>query len=176
LRDKVAFTTAERNQGAGGNPKVASAATDLVLPMSMQDLSAVVELELQSQAVPWSHRHFEDALAANYPAWVVRREGQLIGFCVAMPAVEEVHVLVIAVASDARRGGVGSMLLRQIERHAEMWDLDRVLLEVRPSNTRALAFYTQQSFTEIGRRKGYYPAAHGQREDAIVMTRRIGET
>jgi tRNA threonylcarbamoyladenosine biosynthesis protein TsaB len=176
LRDKVAFTTAERKQGAGGNPKVATVDNDLVLPMSAQDLSAVVELELQSQAFPWSHRNFEDALAANYPAWVVRREGQLIGFCVAMAAIEEMHVLVIAVASDARRGGVGSMLMRQIERHAEMWALDRVLLEVRPSNTRAQAFYAQQSFTEIGRRKGYYPAAHGQREDAIVMSRRIGET
>ena len=103
LRDKVAFTTAERKQGSGGNPKVATMATDLVLPMSAQDLSAVVELELQSQAFPWSRRHFEDALAANYPAWVVRREGQLIGFCVAMLAIEEAHVLVIAVASDARR-------------------------------------------------------------------------
>lgn len=176
LRDKVAFTTAERKHGAGGNPKVATSSADLVLPMSTQDLSDVVELELQSQAFPWSHRHFEDALAANYPAWVVRREGQLIGFCVAMPAVEEVHVLVIAVASDARRGGVGSTLLRQVERYADRWALDRVLLEVRPSNTRALTFYAQQSFTEIGRRKGYYPAAHSQREDAIVMTRRIGET
>jgi tRNA threonylcarbamoyladenosine biosynthesis protein TsaB len=176
LRDKVAFTTAERKQGSGGNPKVGTVATDLVLPMSTQDLSAVVELELQSQAFPWSQRNFEDALSANYPAWVVRREGQLIGFCVAMPALEEVHVLVIAVASDARRGGVGSMLLSQVERHAEMWALGRVLLEVRPSNKHALAFYAQQSFTEIGRRKGYYPAARGQREDAIVMSRRIGET
>ncbi len=176
LRDKVAFTTVERKQGAGGNPKVAITATDLILPMSVQDLSAVVELELQSQAFPWSRRHFEDALAANYPAWVVRREGQLIGFCVAMPAIEEVHVLVVAVASDARRGGVGSILLNQVERHAEMLALGRVLLEVRPSNTSALAFYAQHSFTEIGRRKGYYPAARGQREDAIVMSRRIGET
>jgi tRNA threonylcarbamoyladenosine biosynthesis protein TsaB len=176
LRDKVAFTTAERKQGSGGNPKVATVATDLVLPMSTQDLSAVVELELQSQAFPWSQRNFEDALAANYPAWVVRRDGQLIGFCVAMLALEEVHVLVIAVASDARRGGVGSMLLSQVERHAEMWALGRVLLEVRPSNKHALAFYAQQSFTEIGRRKGYYPAARGLREDAIVMSRRIGET
>lgn len=176
LRDKVAFTTAERKHGAGGNPKVATVATDLVLPMSAHDLPAVVELERQSQAFPWSHRHFEDALAANYPAWIVRRDHQLIGFCVAMAAIEEVHVLVIAVAGDARRGGVGSMLLREVERYAEMWALGRVLLEVRPSNTRALAFYVQQSFTEIGRRKGYYPAAHGEREDAIVMSRQIGDT
>jgi tRNA threonylcarbamoyladenosine biosynthesis protein TsaB len=175
LRDKVAFTTAERQLGSGGNPKVATIATDLVLPMSTHDLGAVVELELQSQAFPWSRRNFEDALTANYPAWVIRRDDRLIGFCVAMPAPDEIHVLVIAVASDVRREGVGSLLLGQVYRHAELSAIARVLLEVRPSNERAIAFYAKESFTEIGRRKGYYPAAKGQREDAIVMSRWIGE-
>jgi ribosomal-protein-alanine N-acetyltransferase len=44
-----------------------------------------------------------------------------------------------------------------------------VLLEVRPSNERALAVYRRYGYREIGRRKGYYPAHGGQREDAIVM-------
>jgi [ribosomal protein S18]-alanine N-acetyltransferase len=44
-----------------------------------------------------------------------------------------------------------------------------VLLEVRPSNERALAVYRRYGYREIGRRKGYYPAHAGQREDAIVM-------
>ena len=43
------------------------------------------------------------------------------------------------------------------------------MLEVRPSNLRALKVYAQYGFTEIGRRKAYYPAHNGQREDAIVM-------
>jgi ribosomal-protein-alanine N-acetyltransferase len=47
--------------------------------------------------------------------------------------------------------------------------MESVLLEVRPSNTRALEIYERYGFKQIGRRKGYYPAADGQREDAIVM-------
>ncbi len=46
---------------------------------------------------------------------------------------------------------------------------ESVLLEVRPSNARALAVYERFGFAEIGRRKGYYPAHEGKREDAIVM-------
>jgi ribosomal-protein-alanine N-acetyltransferase len=46
---------------------------------------------------------------------------------------------------------------------------ESVLLEVRPSNERALAVYRRFGFAEIGRRKGYYPAHEGKREDAIVM-------
>jgi ribosomal-protein-alanine N-acetyltransferase len=44
-----------------------------------------------------------------------------------------------------------------------------ILLEVRPSNERALQVYERYGYTQIGRRKGYYPAHEGRREDAIVM-------
>jgi ribosomal-protein-alanine N-acetyltransferase len=44
-----------------------------------------------------------------------------------------------------------------------------VLLEVRPSNARALAVYERYGFARIGLRKNYYPAGIGGREDAIVM-------
>jgi ribosomal-protein-alanine N-acetyltransferase len=44
-----------------------------------------------------------------------------------------------------------------------------ILLEVRPSNKRALEVYQRYGFARIGLRKGYYPAANNTREDAIVM-------
>lgn len=44
-----------------------------------------------------------------------------------------------------------------------------MLLEVRPSNTRAEKIYLRYGFARIGVRKGYYPAPNNQREDAIVM-------
>jgi tRNA threonylcarbamoyladenosine biosynthesis protein TsaB len=177
LRDKVAFTTQERaqGQGLGGNPRVATPDTDLLLPMSSHDLREVVELELQSQAFPWSYRNFEDALKAGYPAWVIRRDHALVGFCVAMPTPDEMHVLVIAVSADHRRQGIGTILLNQVNLTATMAAMTRVLLEVRPSNERALHFYQSKGFEQIGLRKGYYPAAKAQREDAIVMARRLGE-
>ena len=44
-----------------------------------------------------------------------------------------------------------------------------VMLEVRPSNLRALAIYERYGYTRIGMRRDYYPAAHNARENAIVM-------
>ena len=175
LRDKVAFTTAERAHGLGGNPKVTSPDQLLLLPMMPVDLNEVVELERQSQAFPWSRRNFEDALAAHYPAWVLRVDSVLAGFCVAMPMPDEVHLLVIAVAPDLRRQGLATRLLGQVEQLARDKGVNRVLLEVRPSNTRALAFYAKQGFSEIGKRRGYYPAGKGAREDALVLARELGE-
>jgi len=175
LRDKVAFTTEERQQGLGGNPKVASLNNTLVLPMMPVDLTEVVELERQSQAFPWSRRNFEDALAANYPAWVLRMDGRLAGFCVAMATPDDVHLLVIAVAPDFRGRGLARQLLGQVDRLASNLGLTRVLLEVRPSNERALSFYRREGFVQIGQRKGYYPAGRGAREDALVMARDLNE-
>ena len=45
---------------------------------------------------------------------------------------------------------------------------ETVFLEVRPSNTWAIALYEDMGFNEIGIRKGYYPAENG-REDAIML-------
>ena len=44
-----------------------------------------------------------------------------------------------------------------------------VVLEVRPSNDRAVEVYERYGFMGIATRRGYYPAAEGRREDAIVM-------
>jgi ribosomal protein S18 acetylase RimI-like enzyme len=48
------------------------------------------------------------------------------------------------------------------------------LLEVRPSNEKALALYRHFGFQQIGVRRGYYPAEQG-REDALVLTHSLVE-
>jgi tRNA threonylcarbamoyladenosine biosynthesis protein TsaB len=86
-----------------------------------------------------------------------------------MPTPDDVHLLVIAVDPDSRRQGVGRRLLEEVYFLTQELGLSRVLLEVRHSNERAIRFYQKQGFAQIGLRKGYYPAAKGQREDAMVM-------
>ena len=49
-----------------------------------------------------------------------------------------------------------------------------MLLEVRPSNAKALAMYRHFGFQQIGVRRGYYPA-EGGREDAWVLTHALVE-
>ncbi len=67
VRDKVAFTTAERERGQGGNPRAVSAlAATQMLPMAQRDLDEVAELEAQVQSFPWTRGNFADALQAGY--------------------------------------------------------------------------------------------------------------
>ena len=139
-------------------------------PMVAGDIDEVFALETNVYPHPWSRGNFIDSLASGYNSWTVRDgDGTLAGYFLLMAAVDEAHLLNVAVAASWQRQGLGLYLLDKIVACARGLSMESILLEVRPSNLRALKVYEQYGFAEIGRRKAYYPAHNGQREDAIVM-------
>jgi ribosomal-protein-alanine N-acetyltransferase len=139
-------------------------------PMRQADLAEVLALEASVYPHPWSMGNFIDSLSSNYEAWVLREQhGELLGYFLLMAIVDEAHLLNVAVSAERQGTGLGRLLLNQAVACARGLGMASVLLEVRPSNTRALKIYERYGFKQIGRRKGYYPAADQQREDAIVM-------
>lgn len=140
--------------------------------MTPADIDTVLAIETRVQAFPWTRGNFADALAAGYDGWLACEGDTPVGFVVLMRAVDEIHLLVIGVAPDWQGTGRGRALLDHATAQARASGMARMLLEVRPSNTGAIAFYRAAGFAEIGRRRGYYPASTG-REDAIVMARNL---
>lgn len=146
------------------------AETLALAPMRDSDLDEVLALELSVYPYPWSRLNFSDSLNSGYDAWVARDErGYLAGYFLAMWAVDEAHLLNLAVAGDRHGQGIGRHLLDKLSARARERGMESILLEVRPSNERALKVYKQYGYTAIGLRKGYYPAGPLGREDAIVM-------
>ena len=137
-------------------------------PMRQTDLDAVLAIERRAYAFPWTLGIFRDCLLANYPAWVLVRGGDILGYGVISLAADEAHVLNLCTAPEAQGRGHGRRLLRALLQVARGRGARRVFLEVRPSNTTAIALYHDEGFNEIGRRPRYYPARDG-REDALVM-------
>ena len=144
-------------------------------PMVADDIDEVHALEKSVFPHPWSRANFVDSLASGYDAWVLREpegaaaSGALAGYFLLMYAVDEAHLLDVAVSGGRQGSGLGRYLLDRIAARARAKGMGSILLEVRPSNRRALQVYERYGYTQIGRRKGYYPAHEGQREDAIVM-------
>ena len=137
-------------------------------PMREADLDAVMEVERHAYPFPWTRGIFRDCLRAGYPAWVLERDGAIIGYAVLSIAAGEAHILNLCVDPGIQREGHGRRLLRALLQVARGHRAERVFLEVRPSNDAAIALYDSEGFNEIGRRPRYYPAIGG-REDAIVM-------
>jgi len=139
-------------------------------PMQDSDLDEVVAVEQEVYPYPWSRTNFTDSLEQGYHAWVLRtQERQLMGYFLIMGIVDEAHLLNVAVARSWQGQGLGRFLVNQAVALSRGLGMESVLLEVRPSNARALEIYQRYGFSEIGRRKGYYPSANSTREDAIVM-------
>ncbi len=143
-------------------------------PMQVADVDAVLAVEHQGYPHPWTHGNFVDSLASGYEAELALDDtGALAGYCVAMAGVDEMHLLNLCVRPDLQGRGLARMLLQRLEDTCRRQALPTLWLEVRPSNERALLLYRRWGFREVGRRRGYYPAAHGRREDAIVMRRAL---
>ena len=137
-------------------------------PMREDDLDTVMAIERRAYPFPWTRGILRDCLRAGYPAWVMEEGAEAIGYAVLSIAAAEAHILNLCTAPEMQGRGHGRYLLRALLELARGRGVQRVFLEVRPSNTHAVALYHGEGFNEIGRRPRYYPAAQG-REDAIVM-------
>lgn len=160
----------------------ANAATDTVPsfgPMNLSDVAEVAAIEKSIYSAPWTAGNFIDSLNAGYCAWTLRESAgvaigasSLIGYFVLMAAVDEAHLLNVSVAAAWQGRGHGLFLLHRAAALAREHKATSVILEVRPSNTRALAIYRRFGFREHGLRRRYYPVSADDqqtREDAIVM-------
>ena len=139
--------------------------------MTISSLDGVLDLEDAVYPFPWTRGNFVDSLVAGYTAWTLNHvDGDLIGYCVAMPGVDEMHLLNITIAPAARRRGHARRLLAELIRLCRLHQASRLWLEVRESNAQAREAYGRLGFAQVGRRKAYYPAPEGRREDALVMS------
>lgn len=154
----------------GGVQTYVALETPSLRPMREADLDAVMDIELRAYPFPWTRGIFRDCLQSNYAMWLHERsDGSLAGYGVLSIAADEAHVLNLCTTSGSEGRGLGQRMLQALLKIARGHGAQRVFLEVRPSNTRAIALYERSGFNEIGRRPRYYPATNNSREDAIVM-------
>ena len=139
-------------------------------PMAEADLPRIHRIELASYEYPWSLGNFTDSMSAGYSMWVREAEGEVIGYYAMMAAAGEAHLLNLTIAPIWRRHGLGRDLLDHCLARARDHKAESLFLEVRASNTAAIALYRSSGFADLAVRRGYYPA-RGGREDALIMKR-----
>jgi len=157
------------------------------MPMQTADLDEVLKIESVSHIHPWTKGNFSDSLAAGHWAYCIRPQvdqmvkgsyldpAVLWAYCILFPAVDELHLLNITVSPHLRKLGLGQRMMAAIEGVAAQQKMPRIILEVRPSNTAAVALYQKLGYEQIGVRKNYYPVdlKSGLREDALVLAKSI---
>ncbi len=135
---------------------------------SEKELEAVFRLNQQCFPEAWSQEGLRQALNSGYDLWLCLEEGRLQGYILSQDIIDEVHILQLAVAAEARRQGIGTILVLHLLKQKR--DMAFMLLEVRASNVAAIRLYEKTGFVIAGVRKGYYqPRGEIGREDAVQM-------
>jgi [ribosomal protein S18]-alanine N-acetyltransferase len=136
--------------------------------LTYADLPQVIAIERRAFPTPWSLAMF--VLELSKPSGVclsARRDGRMVGYVVCSRYDTVWHIMNVAVDPDERRTGVATALLRSLlERVGD--PRARYTLEVRQSNTAAIALYEGLGFRTAGLRRRYY---QDNGEDALIMWR-----
>ena len=136
--------------------------------MRMADLPEVARLEKSLYAFPWSLGNFRDSVTAGYDCWTLASGETVIGYAILMVALDEAHLLNIAVAGEWHNQGIGRRFLKHVVEVGKLAGCQIIYLEVRPSNVGARHLYRTVGFQQIALRPDYYPARSG-REDALFL-------
>ena len=144
----------------------------VIRAMRGNDVADVVAIERASYQFPWSEGIFRDCLRVGYVCRVVTLSRQVMAYGVMSFGAGEAHILNLCVGEPYRCRGLGRRLLGSLIERANAAGMADAFLEVRPSNTAAIRLYLSQGFEQVGMRRGYYQAANG-REDAAVLRRAL---
>lgn len=135
--------------------------------MAPDDADAVACIEHESFATPWSREDFWREASNDFTCYIVALEDtDIIGFAGCWISFDEAQVTNIAVTAIQRNKGCGKLLMEQMMCAAVARGVERMTLEVRPSNMPAIRLYERLGFSAVGVRKGYY---QDNGEDAILM-------
>lgn len=145
-------------------------------PLTALWLDRVIGIEQAAYAHPWSRNNFTDSIKSGYQAQLLVADDTVLGYFIAMKGVDEVHLLNVTVAPEHQGQGWARILLDALALWSRGQGAQWLWLEVRRSNERALHVYEQHGYRRVGERKQYYPAADGQREDAVIMSLRLQGT
>ena len=139
-----------------------------IRPLGYADLPQVIAIERRSFTTPWSLAMF--VLELSKPSGLclaaTGEDGRLLGYLILSRYDTIWHLMNIAVDPSQRRRGIGHALLEQmIDRGGPE---EQYTLEVRTSNTPAIALYERFGFLPAGTRPRYY---RDTGEDAVIMWR-----
>ena len=144
-----------------------------VRPLAESDLAEVIKLERAIFSDPWPESAFKEQVSdQGWGAIVAECDGEVIGYACYLTIGPEAHLTNLAVDPAQRRKSVAKQLLEHILRVVKKAGCECIILEVRPSNTEARAFYQGHGFSFLYRRPDYY---HRPVEDALVFVNYLDE-
>lgn len=145
--------------------------------MTECDIDFVYEIEQSVHLAPWSRGILSDCVRVGYDCRVLEITNNdrtmTAGYIICRYSENSCHILNFCIAQELQEKGYGRALLQNLLYSLSAHGfIEHVVLEVRPSNKRALHLYQTLGFEQVEIKPGYYKDAHGV-EDAIFLKKEM---
>tara|TARA_B110000211_G_scaffold102880_1_gene119713 strand:- start:315 stop:782 length:468 start_codon:yes stop_codon:yes gene_type:complete len=137
----------------------------------------LMAIETACHSHPWTLNTMSSCIGGRYFNVAAFDEVSMIGFYIGEKAGPDFTLMDICVTPSHQGKGIARQLLAQFIEYGKQQNAENLFLEVRESNTRAIALYENAGFTEMSVRKNYYPSDNPAKngfEDAILMGMALG--
>lgn len=135
-------------------------------PLKYEHLRQMAEIEREAFDTPWTENMFIPEVESKDAVYLVGTRGdEVVCYGGFHKVLDEAHITNIAVKSTQRGRGVGKMLMSALIERAKQSGVRYITLEVKDSNTAAIAMYLGFGFRVEGLRKKYY----ANKYDALIM-------
>ena len=139
--------------------------------MDYSNLEEAYKIELETNPAPWSKDNFFSSFEVGHNSIVCKEDKKIIGFLIFSLIKKESHLLNIAVLEDWQRRGSGQMLMDTFIKQSKVLGADKIYLEVRSKNLKAINFYKKYKFVKDAIRSNYYTGNNP--DDAVLMSLEI---
>lgn len=135
--------------------------------MQFDDLEQVMEIENENFSRPWTETGFFTFLIRQDTLFLVaEKEDEIVGYCGVVMVQEEGDITNVSVKKEEQNQGIGKLLISKLIEETGAMEIEKLFLEVRESNERAIHVYETAGFVQNGCRKNYY---EDPVENAVLM-------
>lgn len=139
--------------------------------IGVEYLDDLISIELSATPNCWTRLMFEEELRTERGYHLGAYLNQaLVGFLLSRIVGDRAQIMNIAIKQDLHRCGIGRSLLQHLVATAAARKLSEITLEVRHTNSVAIAFYRTHGFQQVGIRPKYYDLE----VDALLFSRLPG--
>jgi len=132
--------------------------------LRLSHLDAITAIEERCFQNPWPVLWFASTIQAGVLTWGAFTGRKLVGYLIAIPSEDVIHLANIAIDGPYQRRGIARSMMKRLYEYARRHLQTRIILEVRRSNESAIALYKAEGFELVDVDKDYY---RGE-EDALI--------
>ncbi len=137
----------------------------IIRKAAADDIGKIAAVEAASFTDPWSEKSLLSAVDIPMGIFLAAvSDDEISGYIIGSFDGDAGYIEKVAVSHEHRRMGIGTQLIKAFRENISAGA--EITLEVRQSNSAAIALYEAQGFSRAGVRKNFYSSPS---ENAVVM-------